>query len=176
MFWLIIISVILIIIAAAMLIQFFNVIFRGFAPFISTKPKVIGKIIENMDFFGQGKVYELGCGKAGFLRAVELEYPRAELAGVEYSFWPWLIAKIQISLNKSKIKIKRKNLLKVNLADADLIYCYLSPRLMKDLKEKFGRECKQGTKIISHAFILPDSEPDKIVELESGENIYFYTI
>ena len=167
---------ILIIAAAAILAQFFNIVFRGFAPFISTSPKVIGKIIENMDFSGQGKVYELGCGKAGFLRAMELEYPSVELIGVEYSFWPWLIAKIQISLNKSKIKIKRKNLLKVNLADADLIYCYLSPRLMKDLKKKFGQECKKGTKIISHAFTLPDSEPDKIVELEHGEKIYFYSI
>ena len=176
MFWLIIFGVILIIIAAAMLIQFFNIVFRGFAPFISTNPKVIGKIIENMDFSGRGKAYELGCGKAGFLRAIELEYPQAELAGVEYSFWPWLIAKIQVSLNKSKIEIKRKNLFKVDLADADLIYCYLSHRIMKKLKKKLEQECRKGTKVISYFFALPDLEPDKIVELENGEKVYFYSI
>ena len=176
MVWLIVIIGVLIIIAIILLIQFFNIVFRGFAPFISTNPKVISKIMENLDFSGNSKVYELGCGKAGFLRAIELEYPQAELIGVEYSFLPWLITKIQISLNKSKIKIKIKNLLKVNLADADLIYCYLNSRTMEKLQKKFKQECKKGTKIISYAFSIPNSEPNKIVKLKNNEKIYFYTV
>jgi tRNA G46 methylase TrmB len=36
-------------------------------------------------------VYELGCGRAGFLRALEEKFPQAKYIGVEYSFWPYLL-------------------------------------------------------------------------------------
>jgi len=176
MAWLIILETILVVIAVMMIIQFFNIMFRGFAPFISTKPEIIKKIVDEIKIESDAKVYELGCGKAGLLRAVEARYPQAELIGVEYSFWPYLIARMQISLSKSKIKIIKKNLFKVNLADADLIYCYLNLATMRKLEEKFKQECKSGTSIISYAFALPSLRPEKIVELENGEKIYFYRI
>jgi len=157
--------------------QFFNMIFRGFAPFISSKPKVIKRILQEIDFNNDKiKVYELGCGKAGFLRALEEKKPEWEFVGVENLFSPWLIAKIQTSLNHSKIKILKKNLFLVNLTDADLIYCYLNIEMMKKLEEKFKKECKPGAKIISHCFSMPNLKPEKVVKMENGGKIYFYVI
>ncbi|MEA3464134.1 MAG: hypothetical protein U9R14_03610 [Patescibacteria group bacterium] len=177
MIWLIFLTVILITIAAIMAAQFFNIIFRGFAPFISSKPAVIKRILNEIDFNDNNhNVYELGCGKAGFLRVLEKKKPAWEYIGVENSFLPWLIAKIQISFNHSKIKIIKENLFKINLVDADLIYCYLNVEMMKKLGEKFKRECKSGAKIISYAFIIPNLKPEKVVELENGGKIYFYVI
>ena len=178
MIWLIILTAILITIAAMIAVQFFNIIFRGFAPFISSKQAVIKKILNEIDLNNNdnNKVYELGCGKVGFLRVLEKRKPGWKFIGIEYSLLPYLIAKIQVSLNHSKIKILRKNLFKINLADAGFIYCYLNIGMMKKLEEKFKRECKSGAKIISYAFAMPNLEPEKIVKMENGEKIYFYMV
>ena len=84
MLFFIIISLVLLIVVFFFASQFFNVIFRGYAPFISSKPEVIKAIMQELKLKEDVIVYELGCGKAGFLRAIEEKYPQAKLIGVEY--------------------------------------------------------------------------------------------
>lgn len=175
MFLLIIFTIILVIAAAFLLSQFFNILFRGYAPFISTNSEIIEKIVSEIAPDSDSKFYELGCGKARFLRAIAKKFPKAECVGVEYSFLPYLIAKIQIAFNKSKIKIKKKNIFKINLSDADYVYCYLNPKMMSRLEKKFKEECKLGTRIISNTFSLPNSKPEKTVTAD-GNKIYFYSL
>lgn len=175
MFLLITLTTCLIIIAAFLLSQFFNILFRGYAPFISTNSEVIEKIANEVKPDSDPKFYELGCGKASFLRAIAKKFPQAKCVGVEYSFLPWLIAKIQTACNKSKIKIIKQNIFKINMADADYIYCYLNPKMMSLLEKKFKEECRHGTKIISNTFSLPNSQPEKTLEA-GGNKIYFYSI
>jgi hypothetical protein len=171
-------DVILSILAISILIQFFNIIFRGYAPFISTKGKVIIEIFSQIKFDEnfKGKVYELGAGQAGFLRRFEEKYKNAELVGVEYSLIPYLISKFQLGLFGSKIIIQKKNFFKIDLSDADVIYCYLSSKTMKTLEKKFQKECKKGTVIISYQFIMPNLKPDKILELGEFSRVYVYKI
>ena len=49
---------------------------------------------------------------------------------------------------------------------------------MRGLKDKFLRECKKGTQIISYQFTLPEIKPEKVIDLENNEKdkVYFYTI
>ncbi|MDP3043702.1 MAG: class I SAM-dependent methyltransferase [bacterium] len=172
---LIIFTILLIIIAFFLLSQFFNILFRGYAPFISTESEVIEKIINEIKIDSDPVFYELGCGKASFLRALGRKFPQAKLIGVEYSILPWLVAKIQTSMNKSKIKIIKENIFKINLADADYVYCYLNIAMMKKLEEKFKNECKPGAKIISYSFAMPNLKPEKVIPAD-GSSIYFYTL
>lgn len=88
--------------------QFFNILFRGFAPYVSTRSEVISKIVNELDVAEGATVYELGCGKAGFLKAIEEKFPKTKLIGVEYSFWPYFVAKLQLLMSESKIKIVKK--------------------------------------------------------------------
>ena len=78
-------------------------------------------------------------------------------------------------MEKSKIKIKKKNFFKVSLEDADLIYCYLNVSMMKKLGKKFQTECKKGTKIISLNFPLPDIEEKKLIHVDKNR-LFFYEI
>ena len=160
-------------------VEFFNIIFRGYAPFISTQSKVINKIFSEFtltkDF--SGSVYELGCGKAGFLKTFHDYYPQAKLIGIEYSLLPFFITKIQQSLNpKTKINIIRKNMFKVDLKEADVIYCFLDIYMMEKLEQKFKTECKPGTLIISYCFSMPTLKPFKTATNENRSRIYFYKI
>jgi hypothetical protein len=156
-------------------INFYNIIFRGFAPFISTKFEAILTILKDLNLNGDETVYELGAGKAGFLRAVEERFGNKKLVGIEYSFFPYLIAKIQLSLLNSSIELVRKNIFKVNLKKADIIYCFLNIEMMEKLEEKVKRECRKGTILISYHFKFPNVEEEKVLK-EGENNIYFYRI
>ena len=166
----------LFIVLVFMSVQFYNIIFRGYAPFISSSPQVIARIMAELDLKPGSKVYELGCGKAGFLRAVSKKFPQAECIGIENSPWPYFRAKIQVALSKSKIKIIKNNLFKVNLREADLIYCYLNTYMMRELEKKFRQECQPGVQIISYAFPIPNLKLQKVINLTNNRKIYFYTI
>lgn len=167
--------VIFIIFAVFFLTQFYNIIFRGYAPFISTKKKIIKKIIEKIKIKEDGAVYELGCGDAGFLRELRKKYPLAKLVGFEYNFFPYLIAQIQNSLSGSKISIKKKNIFKVNLGEADVLYCYLNSLMMKKLEEKIKTEGKPGLQIVSYQFSFPTMKASEVVEMDRGV-VYFYNL
>jgi 16S rRNA A1518/A1519 N6-dimethyltransferase RsmA/KsgA/DIM1 with predicted DNA glycosylase/AP lyase activity len=156
--------------------QFFNMLFRGFAPYLSTRSEVINKIIDEIKINDGAKIYELGCGKAGFLKAFEDKFPKAVLIGVEYSFWPYFVAKLQLSLSHSRIKIIKRNMFKINLSDASLVYCYLNEKMMAALEKKFSEECKPGTQIISYTFKMPTKQATKVIEINKNSKVYFYSI
>jgi len=156
-------------------VQFFNLFFRSFAPYVSTKAKIIKEIVSRLELGKNSTVYELGCGNAGFLRAVRKKYPEAKLVGVEYSFMPYLIAQVQNALTKSRIKIIKKNIFKVDLAEADVIYCYLNIATMKKLKDKIMKEAKSGAVLISYQFPLPGVKA-KEAFVDKNDRIYFYEI
>ncbi len=156
-------------------VQFYNMVFRGYAPFISTRKEVIDRIISELDLREDAIVKELGCGKAGFLRALRKKYPKAHLLGYEYSLFPYLAGQIQNSFAKSHLHLFRENIFKTNICDADLVYCYLNIKTMKDLRQKFKQQCKKGTIIVSYQFPLPDMKPEKVVEVDGRKDkVYFY--
>jgi len=175
MYFLFFLSFVLFFILLFLATQFFNILFRGYAPFISTHRRILDKALAEIKLKTNDHVFELGSGDAGFLRAVEEKYPEAKFTGIEYSFLPYLITRFQLALKKSKIKIKKKNFFKVSLEDADLIYCYLNVSMMKKLGKKFQTECKKGTKIISLNFPLPDIEEKKLIHVDKNR-LFFYEI
>ena len=166
-------------IAVVLSVQFFQIALGGYAPIIPTRSKVIKTVMAEVSPQDGCAVYELGCGSAGFLRAVEDEFPHIKkLIGIECFFFPYVIGKIQTSLRKSKIKILKGNFLRINLKDADIIYCFLNKPMMLKLKEKLQQECRPGAQIISYQFRLPGLKPKKIIDIQNNgkDRVYFYII
>jgi hypothetical protein len=156
-------------------IQAFNIIFRGYAPFLSTRKPVVSKVVSEAVFKEDGIAYELGAGTAGFLRAMRQKYPRAKLVGVEYSFWPYWLARFQVAITGTKIEMVKKNIFQVGVKDADLIYCYLNVETMERLEKMFREECKPGAQVVSYQFPLPHLPTAKVIELgRKLGKLYFY--
>lgn len=172
---LIFVLIVLLVIIYFASVQLYYIVFRGFAPFISTKFNVILTILNDLNLNGDEHVYELGSGKAGFLRAIEQKFGNTKLTGVEYASFPYFLSKLQIILANSKINLIKKNLFKVDLKPADVIYCFLMPEMMERLEKKIQQECRPETLIISYCFKLPNIEPERVLK-EGGKNIYFYRI
>jgi len=175
---LLIVEVVLIIILLGVIIflseHFFNILFRSFAPFIATRRGIISKIINELKLTNESVVYELGCGKAGFLRAVRRRYPKNRLVGLEYLFIPYFISRIQNSFLTNKLIIKRKNIFKADISKADVVYCYLNVEAMEKLAPKFVRECKPDCRVISYQFSIPGKEAEKILQINKNEKVCFY--
>ena len=67
-----------------------------------------------------------------------------------------------------------RDLWKVNLSEADIVFVFLMPRIMQKLKEKMEKELKPGAKIICYAWPIPGWEIKTISEAEGGAKIYLY--
>lgn len=166
--------------------QLYKVFFRGYAPLVSTGPKILMRVMEVLnprgDFAGK-KVYELGCGRAFFLREFERMYPKAKLIGVEHDYLVYFISLVQLMFQRSRIKIVRKDLFRVNLSEADVIYCYLNKPMMEELEAKVKFECQMRTQVICHQFPFPNLRADKVIEVEGVKvkkgfenKVYFYEL
>jgi hypothetical protein len=89
--------------------------------------------------------------------------PDARLAGVETAPLNWLIARLRLA---GRADIRLASLWQTDLADADLVYAYLSPAAMPRLWEKARAEMKPGSLLVSNSFAVPGEAPDEIVELD----------
>lgn len=175
MFWLLLIEVILIAIAVLAAVDFFNIIFRGAAPFMKTNKKILTMIISELKLKGQETVYELGAGGANFLQAVEKKYPQAKLIGVEYSWWIYLITKMTLKKRKSGVRLLRGDMFKADIKNADLIYVFLIPTMMMKLSEKIMKECRPKTMVVSYLFSIPNLTIVKKLDI-NGNSLYFYEV
>lgn len=165
-------EVLLLVVITLVSLEFFSLIFLGRAPFLSTDRHALTAIIGQLSR-PAGTVYELGCGRAGFLRAVEKKWPESKSIGLEDQFFPYFLAKLSAWFWSSRATILKNDFFKVDLREAGLIYCYLNPGAMKKLSGKLALECAPGTVIVSRRFSLPGFRPFKTISDGQGE-VFFY--
>ncbi len=154
-------------------VQFYNIVFKNNAPLISTNKKVLRKIINEIELKDGVIVYELGCGKANFLKELKKRNDKVKCVGVENMFIASLVLRLELFLRKSDIKVIKDNIFNIDLSEADIVYCFLNNGTMEKLGEKFKKECKKGTMVISNKFQINNFDPIKV----SGEKdfkIYYY--
>jgi len=122
-------------------------------------------------------VYDLGCGDARFL--IEAYKINGAIAiGIEISHIVFLLAKLNVWLNRSKVFLHRANFNKFDFSNADVIFCYLVTDQMKILEKRF-RQLKNGCKILSRRFEIPGWEPLRHVVIKrpfGSESIFIYEV
>lgn len=155
--------------------QFYNIIFKGYAPFVSTDSLTIKTILEKIEPLAAGSIYELGCGRALFLKQAAKKFPQLALIGVENSLVIYLLTKLFLKLGRQRINLIRTNFFTINLSEATLIYCYLNNETMNQLGEKIIQECKPGTQIISRRFPIAKFKAKQVITI-NRQKIYFYTL
>jgi len=145
-------------------------------PMLSTGNNAIGKVLQNIDFGKAKKFYDLGAGNGKVISQVASRYPDIKCVGIEYNISAYCCAKIRNIFLKQKINYKFRDFFKINISDADVVYAYLFPGLMERLEDKFARELKKGTLVISNAFPIKSKEPKMIIQGETGalNTLYVY--
>jgi len=116
-----------------------------------------------------------GCGDGRVLREARKRY-KVRAIGFEINPLAYFLARLR-NLGKRDIRVRFKNFWKVSFGDADLVFCYLFPDVMKRLKEKLEGELRPGCRVVSCNFPLPGWKYERIVRPDSslhGDPIYLY--
>lgn len=131
------------------------------APFVPSDTSVIDRVMEMADVKEEDVVYDLGSGDGRFVIAAAMKGARS--VGVEMNFLRVLYSRLWIKmLRLPNAKIVRNDLFDVDLSDATVVICYLLQETNNKLQDKFLRELKPGTRIVSVAFEFDAWKVEKI--------------
>lgn len=128
-------------------------------PYVPTPHKVVQEMIQLAHLSGTETVYDLGAGDGRLLVAAKKQFPNIQAIGLEAVPTIWLLGKITIWKSGTRVRFLCKNAFKKNVKDADVVFLYLLPNILKKLETKFDTELKKGTKVISYAFSFPNKKP-----------------
>ena len=150
----------------------------GISPVPSTKA-VQEIVLDAIPSTQKGEIFELGSGWGSLLFPLAEHCQDAVVTGIEISPVPLLFTKIRQFFHSSQnIIIKRENFYNISLNNATIVVCYLFPRAMRELKEKFERELQSGTMVVSNTFAIPHWKPYAVIELQDlyHTKIYIYYV
>jgi len=153
-----------------------QLLFFGFAPLLPSHPEVVEKTLEYLRIKDDDVIYSLGYGRSGFLLQLEKKYPNTELVGVDDHLWHCLLARLQILLHRSRIKVVWADFYKADIGRANVVYCYLDVHILRDIYKKLRVEPKAGATIISSGFIIPYLEAVRTLKIEPKKRWFNFLI
>lgn len=163
--------IVLLVLLAAVIVLWFLIPM----PYLTPKP-VIKEVLKKLDLKKGDKFYELGAGTGRVMILAAKSRPDIWVIGFEKSLIFYCLAWLNLKLNGIKnAKIYFKDFFKVNLNQADVVFCYLFPAILEKLKNKFSHELKPDVKIVSFGFEIKGWQTSLIIK-DSKLPVYFYEI
>ncbi|WP_051284624.1 class I SAM-dependent methyltransferase [Nisaea denitrificans] len=142
----------------------------------SARQAIFRLIPEN---FAPATIYELGCGWGGIAFALAARYPQARVVALELSPVPWLVCQVRrLVQRRPNLEIRRKDFMKTDLSDGDLVFCYLMVTPMRGLERKLIGDLRPGSVVITSTFAFPDwtAETVETVPEATSAQIYRYRV
>lgn len=146
------------------------------APYVPTMKNDIASFLKLANIKPEDKFVDIGCGDGRLLFASADQ--GAIATGYEISLIPYVLSKLKLLFLKEKdnVKIIYANFWKKNLHDADLVYFFLMPKFHDQLKEKFAKELRPGTKVIAYIWPVPGWEIITEEKTSHDHMLYLYTM
>jgi SAM-dependent methyltransferase len=144
--------------------------------FVPTPQEVVDKMLELAEVKKSDVLYDLGCGDG---RIVVTAAKRYGVKAIGIDIDPQRIKESRANVRKNGVEnlvtIKRGDIFKTDLREANVVTLYLLPdlnvRLMPQLKK-----LKPGTRIVSHDFDMRGAKPKKVVNVSSDGDEGAHTV
>jgi SAM-dependent methyltransferase len=133
----------------------------GGALFVTTSQRRISAFLDVVPMRAGMEFVDLGCGDGRVLRSVCKRYA-VKAIGYELNPLAFILARL-FCFGYKDVDVRLGNFLKADLAQADVIFCYLYPDVMQDISHKIVRYLKPGAILVSCNFQLPGHSPSKVV-------------
>jgi hypothetical protein len=144
------------------------------APWVPLRMNTVDRMLELANIKPGETVMDLGSGDGRLLiRAVKNHQARG--VGVELNPIMAWVSRLDLGMRRMNkdIKIKRQDMCKTDISQADVIMTYLLPEANQKLEKKVMIEAKPGARVISYAFHYPNW-PHSHQERAGAGKIYVY--
>lgn len=147
------------------------------APYVPTSNKLLKQIFSQIKIKKGEHLIELGSGDG---RATRYAVKELGVRGKGIDVNPFLVRWSNFLAKRQKlsgIEFVKENVFKSDLSEADLLYLFLMPEMLEELRPKFEKELKKGTQIISHGFKIPGLEQKLVKTLTNKPfSTYYYKL
>ena len=138
-------------------------------PFVPSSRKRHKTMLNLADLKPDDIVYDLGCGDGRLVFQTAKHVKKA--IGYELSIPLYLFGKLRSLFSRPNAFIRFGNIWKQDYKDADVIFCYLMPKAMKQFYEKIWPNLKPGTRVVSNAFQIHEIKP-----IQKEGKVYLYQV
>jgi predicted RNA methylase len=144
------------------------------APWVPTPKGKAKSMLELAEVSHQDIVYDIGSGDGRIIIMAAKEF-RAKSFGLEMDPLRVLWSRLAIRRHglSQSVEVLRENFFKSNINDATVVTVYQGVGVNKKLKEKFSKELRPGTRVVSYRFRFKGWTPVKTNEEASS---YLYII
>ena len=125
--------------------------------------------------------YDLGCAHGALTVRIKRKFPTISVCAIDHDPIRIFFAKIRAGFFRRHIQFLRKNILDVDLSDADMVYAYLWYDLMPALEAKLQKELKPGALVVTNTSNFPHWSPvqkvithPKISKTPNFETLFIY--
>ena len=147
-----------------------------FVGWVPTQTEYIDSFFELAPVSSSDIVYDLGSGDGRLLFAA-VEKGAGKCIGVDIDPDRVNVAR-EAAKSKgvdSKVNFVEADVMEVDLSEASVILCYLLTDASIELRPKFEKELKPGTRVVMESFPVPGWKPAKVKEI-NGRTFCYYTI
>jgi|SRR5450830_189646 len=118
-------------------------------------------------------VIDIGSGLGGAVLHLARLRPESRFTGIELAPLPWLVSLMRAWLDGSRGSFVRGDYTRLDFADYDAIFAYLSPAAMTSLWHKARTEMRRGSLLLSYEFVIEGVKPDiTVFPRETGAALY----
>ena len=144
------------------------------AGWVPTPRRVVRRMLRLAGVGPGDTLFELGSGDGRIMFMAAREFG-AEAVGIEADPLRVLLTLVWIRLTglTGRVSVLWGNFFKKDLGAASVVTVYQSTEINNRLKDKFTRELKPGTRVVSHAFMFDGWEP---VKVDEESEVYLYVI
>ena len=107
---------------------------------------------------------DLGAGLGSVAIPIAKKFPNVTVEAWEHAPLPWLISTFR-GRKLSNFTASRRNFFTADFSKYDVIFAFLSPRVMPEISEKLKSEMRAETLFISSSFPAPNWQPESILHI-----------
>jgi len=126
-------------------------------PWVPTREKRIRRALELVELRPGETLYDLGAGDGRVLLMAAKEFG-ARAIGIEIGPAQWALGWLRIffSGNRQTVRMRCGNFYRSDVADADVVFVYLTSSQTTRLARKLETELRSGARVVSVAADFPD--------------------
>lgn len=146
---------------------------NNLAPYVPSPQPVVIRMLETAELKPGEILYDLGCGDGRILVTAAQQF-RARAVGVELSAERYKLALDTISRLglQNAARVIHRDLMKVDISEADVVTVYLLTSSNERLKPKFEKELKPGARVVSLDYRVRGWKPKRIEKTEAHQRSY----